>query len=375
MTTEIHATLKRIASTLAAVESDDQPGLFDGYVGVALFHAYHAEITGDDAALERVHALLVRGVSALSDPRTPRSLVSGLAGIAWCLVHLAQRGLVELDDGVLAELDRVLFAELRAAVAARRTDFIHDGLGAMLYAIERLPDPSARTALEGAIAHLDAGMPGPWNLGLAHGLPAVLALLGSCLERGVDSFVAADRRVATRDVIDRGLARLRAARQVGGESLYPSEIDDTNQPVGKLSSRLGWCYGDLGIGLVLLQLGRRMNDRSLLAEARAIINVTCMRDVESAHIRDAGLCHGSMGLSHMYRRAARATDNPLWAASADAWLADTLRREGTEGYASHTTNGPVVHRDVLRGLAGVGLGLVAAIDPELTDWDHCLLLA
>ena len=93
---------------------------------------------------------------------------------------------------------------------------------------------------------------------------------------------------------------------------------------------------------------------------------------------DASLCHGSMGVSHMYRRAYLATGEPAYHQAAQRWLdhALDLRSAGPAGFACWRRDGYIDCFDLLQGIAGIGLGLLAAIDVATPPaWDRCLLLS
>jgi hypothetical protein len=397
-----------------------QPGLLSGYGGAALFYAYSHLWTRNDLHLEQLHGVVGRTLEALEAEPPGLSHAGGLAGIAWCLQHLVRLGLIEGDGaggaggdgdggGVFDQIDDLLAAELDRALAAGQYDFLHEGLGIALYFIERLPDPRARAVLERAVTGLEAtasrdegrggqrrddidairwrdhftrrardGHDGPcYNLGLAHGSSAIVAILASLHDHGV-----ATERVAT---LLRGATQwLRSTRlPADGDcvSLYPILVDADNRPLGPTPSRLGWCYGDLAVATALGRAGASLGDRACSDEAHAILRHTvAQRTASNGAIMDAALCHGSMGVSHMLRRAHHATGDDALRAGADHWLAHTLQLGAGPGSAAGfrcwRDDTYVDAFDLLQGITGIGLGLLAVLDPDTAPaWDRCLLLS
>jgi hypothetical protein len=82
---------------------------------------------------------------------------------------------------------------------------------------------------------------GYYNLGLAHGVPGVIALLASACAAGVET----DR---ARPLLDGAVCWLLAQDLPAG---FPAWVvgDETAAP-----ARLAWCYGDLGAAVSLLRL-------------------------------------------------------------------------------------------------------------------------
>jgi len=87
-----------------------------------------------------------------------------------------------------------------------------------------------------------------------------------------------------------------------------------------------------------------------------------------------------MGISHMYRRAASVSGDPVLKAGMNKWLDETLDmargQDGTPGYQYRTNNGFENNGNLLEGKTGIGLGLIAALDEDIVPaWDKCLLLS
>jgi len=179
------------------------PTLATGEAGIALFLAQLARARADGRLAEAARRRCARVIAGVPRARFHPGLFSGLLGVAWTLGEIAGRT-IDLDCGheaAAAEIDRALVRIL----GRERLPWHHDLSGGLtgvgVYALERLPRPVARDCAALVGEHLrrtselhpagrawrtpPAPMPdadrgaGGFNLGMAHGIPAVLALLAA----------------------------------------------------------------------------------------------------------------------------------------------------------------------------------------------------
>lgn len=371
------------------LETPTAPGLLDGSCGAALFYAYYGALTGSDDHVERVHRIVGDAVDALATRSLSPAHCGGIAGIAWCLHHLADRGLVEAGEEVFETVDEVLCAAILRDVRAGARDFLHDGLGAALYLGERASVPHVRAclalvveALERTAVHDERGTrwiddrTNRFNLGLAHGNPGILALLAHLHERGI----APARTTA---LLADGVRWVRSTRlpEPRRGSHFPIAVDAAGEPTSRDASRLGWCYGDLGVAVSLLRAGRALGEPELVADAVEVLRHTAEhRSAEDGHIEDAALCHGSMGIAQIYRRASFVTGDEALRVEADRWIDHGLSlarwADGAAGFKYSMAHGYVPSFTLLQGVAGIGLALVSALGPASESaWDRSLLLS
>ncbi|HEU4552031.1 MAG TPA: lanthionine synthetase C family protein [Chitinophaga sp.] len=373
------------------------PGLLSGYSGYALFYAYYHRLTGRQAHLRKMEQLVMQMLHAMATTEMEHSHCNGIAGMAWCLQHLMRQGFIEKEEGAdaFAETDKLLHAYIDEELSGRHYDFLHEGLGAVLYFLEREPDANVNAYLEKVVTHLaQAAMPmitgiswkdgfvwkhqpgNHFNLGLAHGMPAILAVLALLYERGI----CLQR---TRALIEGGVEWLLSTRNTAaapGISCYPGMVTADNTPIGSANSRLGWCYGDPGIAVTLWNIGVRLqNDQYKQEACRILTQVLQYRNAANGSINDAGLCHGSMGLVHIYNRIYAGSGEQVMREGMAYWLQQTLDfrtwKDGAAGFKSHTMSGKENSYNVLEGIAGIGLGLMAVLNPQAAAWDRCMLLS
>lgn len=99
---------------------------------------------------------------------------------------------------------------------------------------------------------------------------------------------------------------------------------------------------------------------------------------------DAGICHGSAGLAHIFNRFFQATGDSLFKEAAIFWIRQTLSQRGRTGVGGYNgmrwlnDNGHVrwkYNRGILTGAAGVGLVLASALSAVEPEWDRLFLTA
>lgn len=207
---KIRKTLTRISATLKGSITQDEPfGLLSGYFGRAIFFSYYYKLTGKKRDLETLNYIVKKTVEALAKRELMYSHCSGIAGIAWCIQHLIKNELIEQDEqeNIFEELNEPLFNYMKHDLRENHYDFLHQGLGIALYFLERLPDTSAQNYLEEVVIQLQkagvthhAGISwkdnftkksevnnqsANYNLGLAHGVLAILSVLSMIHDKGI----------------------------------------------------------------------------------------------------------------------------------------------------------------------------------------------
>jgi lantibiotic biosynthesis protein len=145
-------------------------------------------------------------------------------------------------------------------------------------------------------------------------------------------------------------------------------------------ARSAWCYGDPGVATVLLLAARDVGEPAWAAEATTLAMGAANRPPDRTGVVDAGLCHGSAGLAHLFNRMYRMTAEPILADAARFWVERTLElcsaaapgRDATLTDAAWPgCDGP----GLLEGAAGVAVALEAACTTAEPIWDQMLLVS
>jgi len=385
------------------IQQDGNPGLLSGYTGCALFYAYYYYLTGKKKYLKQVHTVMLKSIQALSEQEMMLSHCSGISGIAWSIQHLINAGFAEGDgmQDIFEEADEILGNFMDEDLRDNNYDFLHQGLGTAIYFLERLPHPTAVKYLSGVVQQLEKSAVSDaqgirwkdrfsltsreelergqscFNLGLAHGMPAIITILGMIHEKGIEV-------ETTRRLIEGSLQWLLAIQNPPAEgltSIYPPLVGEANEAINGAQSRLGWCYGDLSVAATLWSTGIRIGQPVYQQAAYTIFEHSIhQRTPKNGSVHDACLCHGSAGITHIYRRMALHNQDALLLQGADKWLQATLElntwQDGLAGYKFFAH--PDYHNsyNLLEGITGVGLALIAAVDTQTQPaWDRCLLLS
>jgi lantibiotic modifying enzyme len=338
-----------LSAAIARIGERQIPGLYGGAARMA-FAVGHLS-AGDDAdtACEMIEQSLLR---FLAQPTESYDLISGLVGIA---VPVLQR----ITDG---------------KASASSEPVAH----AILEHLERL----ARPMPTGLAWHTPPALLPAWqrelapagyiNLGLAHGIPGIVAILARYLTAGVEVERA-------RALLEGAVAYLSSAAEPTPGSRYPAWRSAQRADATSLS-RVAWCYGDLGVAVAMLAAATAAGRADWRAEALGLAHGMAARPFETSHVVDAGLCHGAAGVAHLFNRLSQATGDAELARAADTWLARTIAMRRASPIAGFPRGMPVdgimtwdPGADLLTGACGVALALHAAISPIEPGWDQLLL--
>ena len=404
---EIREAVGDIARSLDREAAGSQGPSLQGQAGVALLfaHLHTAEPEGGygEQAMER----LDDAIGEVAARELAAQLYPGFPGIAWATEHLRGRvfDLDADDEDPNLEIDAAVRERLGVSPWMADYDLIVGLVGLGVYALERLPRPAAAECLSLLLDRLEetcerrpegvtwltrpellwnvirAGSPeGLYNLGMAHGVPGVIALLAEMCGAGV----AAER---ARPLLASAVSWLLAQKRAGAEAeeggfFFPGTV---GPGIRTTNSRLAWCYGDVGIAAALFLAGRLGGEPAWEREAVEVALLAARRPDERTGVNDAGLCHGAAGLAHIFNRLYQASGDEELADAARAWYRRTLdyRRpgEGLGGFLTWEPRTPeaefewLLNPGFLSGSAGIGLALLAAVEPAEPLWDRLLLVS
>ena len=376
------AAARKIAAGASLEDTSHGPALAAGDAGLALLHAELSRAFPGGAHEELAGRALERSLQALSREELPLSLFSGVIGIGWAWALLGAADDADAEDE--SPLDELFLACLADESWSPSFD-LSDGLaGIAVYALERLPHPAASRLLvlvverlARAAVSLPSGLAwrsdpewlpeefqsafvGEWNLGVAHGVPGVIGALA----RVAVAEVLPPTRELARDLVRGAVAWLLSQERGDGLSRFAFAV---GRGAKQTAARAAWCYGDPGIAATLMLAGEVLGEPSWRREATRIAVHAARRDMDSAGVRDAWLCHGAAGLGHVFHRLYRASGDEELARAARAWFARCVTRLEGEDRAGGA--------GWLDGPGGAALALLAATGDAGASWDRALLLS
>lgn len=360
------------------------PSLFTGQAGIVLFCWYWQKFQQQHPAIADIKPLTLDAAVMVNQLLQQSQLQSSgsasalhLPGVAWLLELLLQQSDYDADfnRAYLWQLQQALSALLQwsgeieltlglagLAVFVRRRAMADPDAVQTYQQILRLcaglavyPQPGQAywpTAV-GSFFRKDSTLVTEVNLGLAHGMPAVLATIIPAVSiPGLSSQAS--------ELLSAGCQWLLQQQLPQAESCFPYRAGTG------ADSRLGWCYGDLSVALLLARAGQALQSAALLKEARRIALHAAARQQQSARVTDAALCHGSAGLMLQFRLLQQFFPDQALAEAACYWRQLTLQLL------------PVAIEQLdcglLNGTAGIGLALLVELGAD-TVWTEALLLS
>jgi hypothetical protein len=385
----------------------------------ALLFSYLSIATGDSEWLERaVERLNFTIERAALQFRPELGLYGGVSGLGWIIEHISCLAEDPDDDAsgsgdspdhsdagpsdVSSDIDQTLVQAMQSAAWREPYDLISGLVGYGIYFLERLPSERAAQGIRKIVDHLEAlaerssgGLTwhtrpdllpgwqrglcptGYYNLGVAHGMPGVIFLFSEAAAAGIE-------RARCLGLLEGAMDWLLAnQRKEGSSTRFASWIGDSGERNG---ARPAWCYGDLGILAVLLQVAERWGNDGWRSFAMGMVDDCLSRPVEPD--LDPCLCHGAGGVAHVLNRLRQSTgDERCRTASLrwfDAALAVREPQKGVGGFSSLMMVDPASgnselewrpNAEFLDGATGIALALLAAVTPVDPQWDRLMLLS
>lgn len=371
--------------------NSELPSLVEGRTGEILFWFYYAKYKDDNKYAEKGMELLLDLFEKIEKGFTYPAFAGGLAGIGWAINHLYKYEFIEADiDNVLKSIDEYLYPFMMESFKEGNYDYLHGALGLSLYYIDRLPNPDAKVAIEKTVEELNKlairfDNEIAWrekykdkisyNLSMSHGIASIITILSFIVDKKISVEIASD-------LLNGAVNFLLGSMKNNIEPYYfPSRIvDGTYSTKGH---RLSWCYNDLGIGMAVYLSGLKTNNTAWKnAGEEILLNTTKIKETNIARTKDASLCHGSAGNSHIYNRIFQYTQNDRFLESSEMWIKKTIEyARYNDGLAGYKVYSPESYKGMyndfgfLEGISGIGLALISFVSDIVPDWDRILLLS
>ncbi len=379
----------------------DNIGVLTGSTGIALFHFYYSKFKQQEINASIGSDIISSVVQKINKGYHMPTFCTGIAGAAWAIELLREEDFIELDsDALLGNLDDFLESSLQVDKRYNFYDFLHGNIGIGLYFLKRYEN-TASTELKSNYKRyllkiisklqetaLIKGNTAKWesnlifseklrgyNLSLSHGISSITNFLARLAEHS-------DFKDATITLLQQATNYILQQHydSVTSTSCFPDWITTTNEK--SKNARLAWCYGDLGIGISLWRAGKILSDQELCKKALTVLkHSTKRRDIEEARIMDAGLCHGSYGVAHIFNYMYKETQEPVFKETAIYWLQQALdmaiHKDGYAGYYQwRGGDNPGWRKEVnlLEGISGIGLAIISHLASFETKWDECLMI-
>ncbi len=389
----VEAKLNQIAEELLVYNFDSEKNmsLTNGLPGISLFLFLYAYYKQDERYQEKASKLLLQSVEIVMQGNAQPTFASGLAGLGWLIEFLIQKEYIENEE-ILSPLDDQLYQIMLRDFKMNNWDFFHGGLGIAFYFLKKHKKGKSLIYLKDAIQALQElrekdtngikwkslnllNGQQSYDYGLAHGMPSIISFLSKCCQKDVEYTTC---KSLMNDAIEHLLSQKKRSQE--WPNLYPCYIKNGKT---KTFSRLAWCYGDLGICTSLINANKVIG--KLDTEINEIIQSLIQRTkLETNKVEDAGFCHGSAGILHLFQYIQKnVSDKISLQQSIDYWQQVCLQfatiEEGIAGfqfYKQGDANEKKLQNvlGILDGVAGVGLSFLSYQNQDF-DWDECFLLS
>ena len=330
----------------------------------------------------------------LSTVASSFNLSHGLVGTGWLLEYMNQTQAEDYDPELCEDIDDILLKTLSISPWQGEIEMVLGLGGLSIYGARRRLKLDQSLFYEKFIHHFenlasqlsdnqltweqpqysvyrldkDNISKPEYNLGLAHGVPGIIAALLPALN--VTSLYGRTKKLLIESCD--WLLQQQLDRQQK-QSYFSSSSD------GKHYSRLAWCYGDLTIALTLFRVGKALELPSYMDKATEVCLHAALRDEVDGMVNDAGLCHGSAGLALVFNLLYKEIGLLELQQASNKWLDFTLKLFDEKGLSgrykiSGVNKSYAECTGFLEGCAGIGLCLLVGLGED-TDWAECLLLS
>ncbi len=378
----------------------DNIGIYTGSSGECLLMYLNYKISQNPLFYDKLNEILNESLEFVVDENSAYnfSFASGLPGWAWMLRFLVEKDLLEYCEieEFLQRIDIVAYEKMLQFAMEGDFDPIHGAVGIGNYFImakdftkvkELLYILDSQKLIEGQeIKWPKKNFIKPdeysYDFGLAHGMAGILSFLILCFESEIEKELTKDLIKGIVAFFENNIQDFNSAG-----SYFPNSISTKNyksKSNASQTSRLAWCYGDLGILFTIYRASDILQNYSTQEKAlSALIANTQRINFEETTVIDAGFCHGSCGIAYIYYKLWLKTKLIEFKNSSDFWYRKTLaffnNVENVDNYTYLIGNfeGRKFKRcnSLLEGNCGMAISLLCYLHPDLADWDKCMLLS
>ena len=371
-----------------AWEEVDSPFLFGGKGGILLLLSLaEKKDLSKSMNIEKIAQCIIDDEISITDI----TFSNGLAGIYWLLQYMVNIDSIEPED-ISAIPTQILKNTSVNLLKQGNFDYLHGALGCIYILLytnknknehtyyseiisifeEQIISSSTSYMIEDFDHKIGKKIAGQVNWGLSHGIPSIFKFLLKCVSHNIEVNIATNMLFVIFNYIRSNSNR----RNTGYHFPYSSKL---GVPIN-FNTRLAWCYGDLSLGLILYQGSVILKNCEMQKYALEILKDTTRRKtVDETMIYDAGICHGSAGVAHIFNKMWHYTKDELFKEATDYWIQRTLNyashRDGIAGYKMYnpTKNMYTNSYGLLEGAAGIGLVLLSYLTGDFS-WDYCLMI-
>lgn len=374
-------------------------GALTGISGIALFHFHYSRLVKNKEIENHAFELIKQCVDEINKGFESLLFPNGIAGFGWVLDQLEDDNFtVSPCDNLLADLDQIIFNDTISNFQKGEYDFLSGAIGQTLYFVKRYNNTKSKmlkkryeSYLESIIFHLKSGYENgknyPWesiidkdtnqkgcNLSISHGVSGIIIIITKLNK--IKKFEGR-LNLIIKNSINFLIQQQKENKLV---SIFPNFITNKLETDG--ISRLGWCYGDLGVLMAIWYGSKSIKASNEMFFAKEMLLQSCTRRTdEETLIVDSGLCHGAFGVAQIYLRMAKEMNLDKLNAVAEFWIDQGMKMSSeidlnNGGFLQWhgKEQGWVNKINLLEGTAGIGLTIIDLLTKQKSNWDQCLLI-
>jgi hypothetical protein len=363
-------------------------GILSGLPGIILSLFEYAKINPIVNDKEVLNEYIHKTIKILENTeKLSPTYCDGLAGYGIFFLKLKTNKFIDKNneelnkqiDEILEEIDEVLEEHIDIYNKKNNLDILHGLLGIGLYFIERenkirvndivkILSAKKITTKEGYVYWKKYDSYDVFDtildMGNAHGIGANIFFLSKVLSKKI--FLTEDLTIVVNDLIDNSINFYLNNTQIITKeiySYYPFKIlatDFEQNTLTAANSRLGWCYGDLGVLYTLLMASILLQKKSFEKVILERLVFVASRTLEKEkHSIDAGFCHGTCGIAILFLNIYYVSNNEVFWETANYWLKETINKKNVAQSNEYVDYGFAIENtmekniSIIEGLAGV----------------------
>ncbi|MDR1056029.1 MAG: hypothetical protein LBL90_09480 [Prevotellaceae bacterium] len=228
------------------------------------------------------------------------SFANGLSGLCWLIDSFREK--LDLDIEIDKEIDKTIADVAQYIYKLGNPDFLYGGGGALYYLAQK--DQMNKKLIEEILTTFkrvckydDKGIRfknnmlkdaevNEYDIGYAHGLSGYITILSYIYSRGI---------ISVKEMISDALKYIESYYNEHGDVCFHGSVLEGENSEYKV--RLGWCYGDLSIACMYMNLAKYLNHDIFFEKAYSLALHTTKRSTpQTAGITDLNYCHGASNL-------------------------------------------------------------------------------
>ncbi|MHA6697424.1 lanthionine synthetase C family protein [Chryseobacterium sp. A321] len=386
---ELENLLYFIAEGIINKKDNPNIGLLSGAMGETLFLYEYSQINKnyEKYVTKKIDYIF----ESIENGNVFHTYCNGLPGICLAIDYIQSKSHFDYKrfDFVDNQIDEWLIEQFNICINEGNYDFLHGAIGIGYYFLEKFKSGhlKSKKTLNVLLKFINNSAINEndfvkWkthnkvlNISLSHGMTSIVLFLLDLYKLDVKF----DYNI---EQIIKGAINFILAQEIDWKmygSYYPfTSIEQQKDKIH--GSRLSWCYGDLGIAIMLRKASKIFNQTIWEEKSKEIFEYsTTRKSISETTIVDAGICHGSSGVALIFYNEFLKTNNAHYAVAAQFWLNKTLTfyKEDSENFSkvcyNTITGNYEPNPSILDGTSGVGLALISFINNKL-DWSRFLTI-